>query len=232
MAAIEIVVDDREGASGLPEALARRLGSGVRRGRLELGDVAVGEAFLIERKAAADLVESLLDRRLDRQLAALAAAPGPARPVVIVEGHFTALELRGIDPVEVRQAMLAIQLDWGLPLIRSRDLDHTVQWIGELARRAATRPAAPGMDLRPGARRAAPGGGGRSGRKAVPPIDPTLAVQAAALKRVPGLGPAKARRLLEHFGSLSALRAAGEASIAAVPGIGEGLARAVRQALG
>lgn len=231
MAAIEIVVDDREGASGLPEALARRIGSGVRRGRLELGDVAVGDAFLIERKAAADLVESLLDRRLDRQLAALAAAPGPARPVVIVEGHFTALELRGIDPVEVRQAMLAIQFDWGLPLIRSRDLDHTAQWIGELARRAETRPAAPGMDLRPGARRAAPGGG-RSGRKVAPPIDPALAVQVAALKRVPGLGPAKARRLLEHFGSLSALRAAGETSIAAVPGIGEGLARAVRQALG
>ena len=51
------------------------------------------------------------------------------------------------------------------------------------------------------------------------------------LDGVPGLGPARRKALLNHFGSLKKLRAATEAEIAAVPGIGPQLARAVVEAL-
>ncbi|HEX6328357.1 MAG TPA: excinuclease ABC subunit UvrC [Jiangellaceae bacterium] len=51
------------------------------------------------------------------------------------------------------------------------------------------------------------------------------------LDGVPGLGPARRKALLNHFGSLKKLRAATEDEIAAVPGIGPQLARAVVEAL-
>ena len=51
------------------------------------------------------------------------------------------------------------------------------------------------------------------------------------LDGVPGLGPARRKALLNHFGSVKKLRAATDDEIAAVPGIGPQLARAVVQAL-
>lgn len=47
------------------------------------------------------------------------------------------------------------------------------------------------------------------------------------LSEVPGLGPARVKELLRHFGSVSRLRAAGKAEIAEVKGIGPTLAASV-----
>ena len=55
---------------------------------------------------------------------------------------------------------------------------------------------------------------------------------ASALDEVPGLGPAKHKALLEHFGSVKKLRAASVEEIAAVRGFGPALARRVADALG
>ncbi|GAA1057195.1 UvrABC system protein C [Agromyces luteolus] len=51
------------------------------------------------------------------------------------------------------------------------------------------------------------------------------------LSEVPGLGPARVKALLKHFGSVARLRDADESAIAEVPGIGPGLASAVRSHL-
>jgi hypothetical protein len=48
---------------------------------------------------------------------------------------------------------------------------------------------------------------------------------------VPGLGPARSRTLLKHFGSLKRLRAASVEEIASVPGMGKRTAAAVVAAL-
>lgn len=53
------------------------------------------------------------------------------------------------------------------------------------------------------------------------------AMTASPLDAVPGLGPARKKALLSHFGSLRALRAAEADEIAAVRGIGPGLAATV-----
>jgi excinuclease ABC subunit C len=49
------------------------------------------------------------------------------------------------------------------------------------------------------------------------------------LSTIPGVGPARQRALLDHFGSLRAVAAAPEAEIAALPGFGLALARKVLQ---
>lgn len=47
------------------------------------------------------------------------------------------------------------------------------------------------------------------------------------LTRLPGVGPALARRLFERFGSLAAMAEAGEKALAGVPGIGKARAKAI-----
>lgn len=54
----------------------------------------------------------------------------------------------------------------------------------------------------------------------------------SALDAIPGVGPARRKALLTHFGSLKRLRKATEAQIAEVDGIGAQLARTIREALG
>jgi excinuclease ABC subunit C len=49
----------------------------------------------------------------------------------------------------------------------------------------------------------------------------------SALDGIPGLGPAKAKALLKHFGSLRAIRAASAEELQAAPGIGPTLAAAI-----
>ena len=59
----------------------------------------------------------------------------------------------------------------------------------------------------------------------------TKGMTASALDDVPGLGPARSRALLKHFGSLKRLRAASVEEIASVPGMGQRTAAAVVAAL-
>ncbi|HTQ93521.1 MAG TPA: helix-hairpin-helix domain-containing protein, partial [Streptosporangiaceae bacterium] len=54
----------------------------------------------------------------------------------------------------------------------------------------------------------------------------------SALDDVPGLGPARRKTLLKHFGSVRKLSAASIEEIAAVPGIGSRLAATISGALG
>jgi excinuclease ABC subunit C len=58
------------------------------------------------------------------------------------------------------------------------------------------------------------------------------AATTSALDDVPGLGPARRKTLLKHFGSVRKLRAASIEEIAAVPGIGVRLAATISAALG
>lgn len=51
------------------------------------------------------------------------------------------------------------------------------------------------------------------------------------LSSIPGLGPARIRELLRHFGSVARVRAADEAALAEVPGIGRAMATAIHRAL-
>ncbi|THJ67386.1 excinuclease ABC subunit UvrC [Arthrobacter echini] len=54
---------------------------------------------------------------------------------------------------------------------------------------------------------------------------------ASALDAVPGLGPARRKSLLKHFGSVRKIRAASVEELVLVPGVGPALARTIRTAL-
>ena len=92
-----IIVDANESACGLAKLLAGQWDH-VQVQRLRVGDVAVGDRVLIERKTVDDYLASLADGRLFRQATQLAAAP---RPILIREGDPAVLHGR-IDPGALR----------------------------------------------------------------------------------------------------------------------------------
>ena len=57
------------------------------------------------------------------------------------------------------------------------------------------------------------------------------ALGAGALDAIPGIGPARRRALLTHFGSVAGIRAASFEDLASMPGVGERLARLLRERL-
>lgn len=59
----------------------------------------------------------------------------------------------------------------------------------------------------------------------------TRAMKTSAVDQIPGIGAARAKALLTHFGSLKQVKAASVDQLALVPGIGRGTARAVHIAL-
>lgn len=59
----------------------------------------------------------------------------------------------------------------------------------------------------------------------------TTSMVSSALDGIPGLGPAKQKALLKHFGSVKRIRAAGVEQLQEAPGIGPSLAAAVHAAL-
>ncbi|MCE5228655.1 hypothetical protein LLG95_03555 [bacterium] len=218
---VQVTIDDRERGAELAASIARQLGRAPVVARLELGDIAIGDVYLIERKTAPDFVASLLDKRLPSQLDRLAKLKN-IRPIVIVEGPFNQMVLGGMNPGDVRQAMLEIQLDWRIPMIRSHDFDHTAQWIVELVRRA-DRATAAKMPYQPEEKAARPVSA--AGKK--PRASGVDAVQLTALQRVPGLGKNKAAVLMERFGSISAIKGASAKEIAELPGFSRELAEKV-----
>jgi ERCC4-type nuclease len=227
-----VIVDDRERAGGLARELQKLLGAAaVRVRRLALGDVQVGERFLVERKTVADFIASRADGRLTSQLSRLAAygAGGGPRGLVVLEGAFDDASRLGLDPAVLRAWTLAVMLEWRLPLVHAADSRQAAQWIATLARLDEIDLDSPHAWFAPEMHgRAAPVkalGGRRGDARARSP----QALQAGALEQVPGMGRAKARVLLERFGSIHGIRAATPAEWLATPGVGPALAKALER---
>ena len=225
---MHIVVDDREQAGGLPDALERLLRRPPDLRRLELGDVIVDGRLIIERKTLADLTASIADGRLGRQCSRLAAAARSGCPcLILIEGEEEdARTSFAFDAI--RAAILSLQLDWRLPVIQTNDVRDTAGWIVAAARAISDGRAAIATGYRPEAEKPAP----PPLRRRRPPrsADPRD-VQLAVLCRCPGLGQARARALLDIFGSLQAVRTATPHDWMKVPGIGPDLAASLRKFL-
>jgi ERCC4-type nuclease len=208
--AISILVDDRERRTGVVEHLHAQSDVEVRIERLPLGDYRVDDVLLFERKTLVDLVASIKDGRLFAQGCRLVgAAPWTA---IILEGRGRDLAGCGMHRAAIQGALTTLTLFFGLPLLRSMNERETGQLILLAARQR---------------RRLATGALPRSGRR--PRGKPR--VQLHVLQGLPGVGPERARRLLEAFGTVEAVMAAPREALGAVAGIGPATAEAIRWAV-
>lgn len=207
---IDVVVDDREAGSGIADLLRARGDVTVRVERLVLGDYRIDERLLVERKTLPDLVQSIKDGRLFTQGCRLADAE--CWTAVILEGTVRDLAGSGMRREAIQGALITLTLFLGIPLLRSRDEDESARLMLYAARQG--RVAATGALPRKGRR---PRG--------------KLRVQTRVLQGLPGVGPGRARRLLERFGDLETIMSAGITDLASVEGIGRGTAQAIRWAV-
>lgn len=204
---VAITVDDRECAGPVIAALRRRDDVRLDVRRLPLGDYLVDDALLFERKTLADLCASIKDGRLLAQGTRLANVP--QRAALILEGRSTDLAASGMRREAIQGALITLAVGFGIALLRARDADETTAIM--LLAAAQGRARASGALPRPGRR---PRGKQR--------------LQSHILQGLPGIGPRRARCLLDHFGSVEAVIAASADELAGVRGIGEDIAAKIR----
>jgi ERCC4-type nuclease len=200
---VDITADIFEEGSGIPATL-QRLGAQVTVEPLPAGDYRIGGGALVERKTVADLHGSLARGRLWSQL-------GQVRDVAVLP--FLFVEGDNLDdgprhPNAIRGCLLAIA-DLGVAVVRTRDPDDTALWLHRLAIRQERRRVS-----------------SRQGRRSLRP-PPGLAVLAG----IPGISDTTARALLDRFGTVERVLAAGPERWAEVDGIGRVRAHALTAAL-
>lgn len=204
---IAIVADDRERDSGVVDLLCNREDVSLTIERLPLGDYRIDDTLLVERKTLPDLILSIKDARLFSQGMRLAQAD--LRPAMILEGTSRDIVSSGMRREAIQGALITVTLFLGIPLLRSMDQTETVRLLLYAAHQG--RAIATGALQRRGRR---PRGKFRT--------------QSRILQGLPGIGPERARRLLDHFGSVEAVILAQVPALIEVSGIGSSTAEAIR----
>ncbi|MGB5986099.1 MAG: ERCC4 domain-containing protein [Desulfobacterales bacterium] len=207
---IWIVADDREPADDVIAVLHTMPEVRLEITRLALGDYQVDRRVLVERKRLPDFARSVVDGRLFRQTIALAQSS--CRGVLILEGTGRDLQAENVRREALQGALVFVSLILGIPVLRSQAPEETARLMVYCARQLAATAQATG-------RRS----GYRPKRK--------RRRQLYILQGLPGIGPELAKRLLEVFGSVSAVATASEADLRQVAGIGSRTAEKIKWAV-
>ena len=208
--AFSIQVDDRERGGPVLELLRQSADFRVTVSRLKLGDYLLDSRFVFERKTLKDLVAAIIDGRLFQQALRLSATK--LQPALILEGTAQDFGGCGMRWEAIQGALVTVSLFCGVPLLRARTPTETVNTMLFAARQGRTvaTGALPRHGYRPRGKRAR---------------------QLFILQGLPGIGPAKARRLIERFGSIEAVVDADSEELQSVRGIGNRLAEKLRWAV-
>ena len=207
---IQVIVDHREASSGVVEALNKTPGVTVTLESLSVGDYLIDDRLIIERKTLHDLVTSICEGRLFRQ--ALRLAGSVFRPAILLEGSGSDLAGSGMHREAIQGALISVSLLMGVPILRSMNPTESARLMLYAAQqiRGNTSGALPRPGKRPKGKRR---------------------LQLYLLQGLPGIGPERARWLLESFGSVEAVMTASTDDLAKVRGIGSQTAEAIRWAV-
>ncbi|HEU4603939.1 MAG TPA: ERCC4 domain-containing protein [Steroidobacteraceae bacterium] len=207
---IPVVMDDREPRHIMTPVFASFDSVSLSVERLSVGDYLVDDFLLVERKTYSDLVCSIIDGRLFDQAVRLSQADRPA--ALVVEISAGQLQNTSMRWEALQGALVAITLFIGVPVWPSRSPEETVRTFLYAVRqhRAANLDALPRHARRPK-------------RKA--------ALQSYILQGLPGIGPKRAKALIERFGSVAAVFKADDAALVDVQGFGPDVVRKIRNAI-
>jgi ERCC4-related helicase len=178
---------------------------------LEVGDYVISDRLAIERKTAQDFVASIIDpeRNLFRQLSDLAKTY--EKPIMILEGRD--LYTRQMNPSSIQGALASIAVDFGIPIIPSEDQNETASIIAMLAARERKEGHEPKLH------------GHKTAR--------TLKEQQEYLvSAIPSVGPAVAKNLLRHFGSVERIMTASQDELQEAELVGPKIAERIRELIG
>jgi len=210
---VEIVVDQRELDSSIAKDLSTRDGLVTRLETLAVGDYVLSDRVAVERKSAADFVDSMLDadRSMFEQVGELSRAY--ARPVMIVEGT-NLYGQRDIAPNAIRGALASLAVDFDVSVLRTEDEADTTELLATIAKREQeTRDREVSVH----------------GEKTT---KTRAEQQEYVVSSIADIGPVTARTLLEHFGSVEAVMTAPEDDLLEVEGVGPVTAERIREVVG
>ncbi|NJE25111.1 DEAD/DEAH box helicase [Thermococcus sp. MV5] len=205
---IVVYVDSRELKSQVPKML-KELGVHLEIKTLDIGDYIVSEDVAIERKAANDFIQSIIDGRLFDQARRLKEAY--LKPIIIIEGELYGI--RNIHPNAIRGALAALTVDWDIPILFAKDPSEVANYIYLIAKREQEERK---KEIAV-----------RSEKKALTLADR----QRLIVEGLPYVSAVLARRLLRHFGSVERVFTAKESELTQVEGIGEKIAREIRKVI-
>lgn len=195
---LQVLVDHRELASGVPELLIAE-GLVLNTAQLDLGDYLLGNGVAVERKTVADFAQSIVDRRLFTQVEKL--VEDYATVVYLIEGP-SLYEGHKLHPNAIRGALSYLTILEAVSIIPSQNAEDSAKLIYTMARHAQQ-----GLGYEISLHR---------NRRAT---SHKLQIR-YLVEDLPGIGPKMADALLTHFGSIGRLFAAEREELEEVEGIG------------
>ncbi|WP_128904058.1 DEAD/DEAH box helicase [Halorubrum amylolyticum] len=210
---VEVVVDQRELDSSIAKDLSTRDGLVTRLETLAVGDYVLSDRVAVERKSAADFVDSMLDadRSMFEQVGELSRAY--ARPVMVVEGT-NLYGQRDIEPNAIRGALASLAVDFDVSVLRTEDEADSTELLATIAKREQeTRDREVSVH----------------GEKTT---KTRAEQQEYVVSAIADIGPVTARTLLEHFGTVEAVMTAPEDDLLEVDGVGPVTAERIREVVG
>lgn len=202
-----ITADDRECKSKVIMSLLEMENVDIRIRRLPVGDYQIGRRVIVERKTLKDFAISIVDGRLFKQMIRLTNST--SKGVLILEGTAADTVDLKITRESMQGALITVSLILGIPVLRSKNPSETAKLIVYIGHQleSMTRGGMQRHGYRP-----------KGNRKR----------QMFILQGLPGIGPEKAGRLLDRFGSVEATISASSDELQTVEGIGKSIADRIR----
>lgn len=204
-----ITADMRESRSGLVQLLEQSGVVSVSYADLAVGDFLLSTDVVVERKEATDFVLSIMDKRLFGQVAQMKASY--TRTIVIIEGSIFGTR-SAISHEALRGALSWMAVIEGVSMINTANVEESA-WMIEVMARHAQEGLGYEVSLR----------GGKPKNLSV--------MSHFAVEGLPGRGPGIAKKLLAHFGSVSAVMNASADELCQVKGVGRKTAEQIRELL-
>ena len=203
---ITIFADYREKSSGVIKKLIE-LGIKINLEKLDVGDYVLSPDICVEYKTIPDFIDSLIDKRLFTQLKDMQKY---RKQIIILEGDEDIYSQRQLHPNAIRGMLAAITIDYGVPILATKNSDDTALLMAMIAKREQTEEKK-GFTLH-----------------SSKPL--TLKEQQEYIvSALPGVGPILSKPLLKKFGSVKKIINASEEKLKEVELIGEKKASKIKE---
>jgi Fanconi anemia group M protein len=204
----KITVDYREKPSGLHDLL-KNCGALVEIAKLSYGDYIINDKITVERKTADDFLISIIDRRLFNQLSNLKKIC--SHPILLIEGN-PYKSNHNFDRMAIKGTLVSTKVMWYVPVIFSRTKEDSRDILLMISRQVGNC-----IDV-------APIRGGYRPKR-------LRSKQLYILQSLPKVGPKLAKKLLQHFKSISNVINASAQDLSKIEGIGKITAEKIRKVL-
>lgn len=205
---IVIYTDTRELDSKIVAILRKRCT--VREKQLDVGDYLLSDSVACERKTCDDFLQSMTDGRLFEQLGNMKNSF--ESPVLVIEGD-TLFGRREIHENAIRGALASIAVDYGMPILWTKNQLETAEMLFSMAKREQA-DNGKGVSIR--------------GKRRMRSMNEQ---QEFLLAGLPLINSKKAKALLKHFGTPEKFFNAPESDLQKADGIGEELSKKIRKIL-